>query len=157
MRVLLRWTLRLLLLALLLDAFYLYSIWPDWDAYRSGPLLESRFIAAYRERSRLQPDWPRLRWRPVAIGDVPQPLLRAILVAEDARFYEHGGIDFEALGDAMEYNWSQQRLAYGGSTISQQTAKNLFLSGARNPLRKWHELVLTQAMEQYLPKRRILE
>jgi len=57
----------------------------------------------------------------------------------------------------MHYNLDRGRLVYGGSTISQQTAKNLFLSPSRNPLRKWHELVLTLAMEHYLSKRRIME
>jgi monofunctional biosynthetic peptidoglycan transglycosylase len=70
---------------------------------------------------------------------------------------EHEGVDLEALKEAMEYNLSQQRLAYGASTLSQQTVKNLFLSPSRNPLRKWHELVLTLAMERSLSKRRILE
>ena len=84
-------------------------------------------------------------------------MVRAVIVAEDSRFYEHDGIDLEALRQAMEYNLSQQRFAYGGSTISQQTVKNLFLTPSRNPLRKWHELILTFAMEYYLPKRRILE
>ncbi len=151
------WTLRLLLLALLLDVFYLYTIWPDWENYRHGPLQASRFIDDYREQSRQQQNWPRLRWNPVAIDQVPRPVLRAIVVAEDARFYQHEGIDLEALRDAMEYNLSRQRFVYGGSTISQQTAKNLFLTRSRDPLRKWHELILTLAMEYHLPKRRILE
>ena len=151
-----KWTLRLLLLALLLDAAYLYTIWPDWDNYRSGPIKASRFIETYRQQASLR-DWPRLRWNPVAIESMPRNVLRAVIAAEDARFYDHDGVDLEALGEAMEYNLSRQRLVYGGSTISQQTVKNLFLTPSRNPLRKWHELLLTLAMESYLPKRRILE
>ena len=84
-------------------------------------------------------------------------MIRAIVVAEDARFYEHSGIDMEALQAAMEYNLSEKRLVYGGSTISQQTVKNIFLSASRNPLRKWHELLLTIGMERNLTKKRILE
>ncbi len=57
----------------------------------------------------------------------------------------------------MEYNLSKQRMVYGASTISQQTVKNLFLSPSRDPLRKWHELVLTLGMERNLSKQRILE
>ena len=153
----LKWTLRLLLLALLLDAGYLYTIWPDWDSYRYGPIKASRFIETYRQQTRQQTGWPRLRWNPVAIETIPREVLRAVIAAEDARFYNHDGVDLEALREAMEYNLSRQRFAYGGSTISQQTVKNLFLTPSRNPLRKWHELVLTLAMESYLPKRRILE
>lgn len=151
------WTLRLLLLALLLDVAYLYTIWPDWDGYRYGPIKPSRFIETYRQQARQQSDWPRLRWNPVALETIPRDVLRAVIAAEDARFYQHEGVDLEALREAMEYNLSRQRFAYGGSTISQQTVKNLFLTPSRNPLRKWHELILTLAMESYLPKRRILE
>lgn len=84
-------------------------------------------------------------------------MVRAIIVAEDARFYSHSGIDMEALKAAMEYNLSEKRFIYGGSTISQQTVKNIFLSPSRNPLRKWHELLLTIGMERKLSKKRILE
>ncbi len=84
-------------------------------------------------------------------------MIRAVIAAEDSRFYEHDGVDFDALKDAMEYNLSEQRMAYGASTISQQTVKNVFLSPSRNPLRKWHELLLTLGMERNLTKKRILE
>ena len=63
----------------------------------------------------------------------------------------------DALQSAMEYNLSEKRFVYGGSTISQQTVKNIFLSSSKNPLRKWHELVLTIGMERNLTKKRILE
>ena len=84
-------------------------------------------------------------------------MIRALIVAEDANFYSHRGVDIDALKEAMEYNLSEKRLIYGGSTISQQTVKNVFLSPSRNPLRKWHELVLTIGMERSLSKKRILE
>ncbi len=84
-------------------------------------------------------------------------MIRALIVAEDSRFYSHAGIDMEALKSAMEYNMSEKRFVYGGSTISQQTVKNIFLSASRNPLRKWHELLLTMDMERNLSKKRILE
>lgn len=84
-------------------------------------------------------------------------MTRALIVAEDANFYSHSGIDFEAFRAAMETNIEKGRFVYGGSTISQQTVKNLFLTSSRNPLRKWHEFILTIAMEQQLSKRRILE
>ena len=67
------------------------------------------------------------------------------------------GLDIDALKEAMETNLSEKRLIYGGSTISQQTVKNVFLNPSRNPLRKWHELLLTIGMERNLSKKRILE
>lgn len=156
-RQLLRWGGRLLLVLGLMDAGYLIGIWPQWELYASGPVQRSNFIRAYEfERSR-RSDWPRLRWNPVAIDAIAQNMIWAVVVAEDARFFEHEGVDLEALRDAMEYNLSQKKLVYGGSTISQQTVKNVFLSSSRDPLRKWHELLLTIGMERNLSKKRILE
>jgi monofunctional biosynthetic peptidoglycan transglycosylase len=154
---LLRWSFYLLLLLALLDAGYLAWIWPDWQTYQQGSIQQSTFIRDYAADQRNHPEWPGLDWNPVALNRIPQHMQRAVIVAEDSRFYSHGGIDWEALGNAMQYNLARGRLIYGGSTISQQTAKNLFLSASRNPLRKWHELVLTLALEHYLSKRRILE
>lgn len=82
---------------------------------------------------------------------------RAAIVAEDARFYQHQGFDLAAFQEAMDHNLENMELRYGASTISQQTVKNLFFSASRNPLRKWHELIFTLAMEHQLSKRRILE
>ena len=153
----LRWSVLVLLLLVIADAAYLASIWPDWASYRHGPIQRSQFIRDYERERQQRTDWPKLRWRPVAIDRIPKHLVRAVIAAEDSRFYEHEGVDLQALQEAMEYNLSQQRLAYGASTLSQQTVKNLFLSPSRDPLRKWHELVLTLGMERSLSKRRILE
>jgi monofunctional biosynthetic peptidoglycan transglycosylase len=103
------------------------------------------------------PGWPRLKWTPRPINQISRHMTRALIVAEDANFYTHSGIDFEAFQAAMAHNIEEKRFVYGGSTISQQVVKNIFLSPSRNPLRKWHELVLTFAMEHNLSKRRILE
>lgn len=152
-----RWGWRALLLVFVMDTGYLIGIWPDWKIYAEGPIQQSSFIRSYISEQHKHHDWPRLRWQPVSISNIPPHMLRALIVAEDARFYSHGGIDTEALKDAMEYNLSEKRLVYGGSTISQQTIKNIFLSPSRNPLRKWHEFVLTIGMERNLSKKRILE
>jgi monofunctional biosynthetic peptidoglycan transglycosylase len=154
---LLRWSLRLLLLLVILDIGYLAWIWPDWSSYRQGPIQRSSFIRDYESEQRQDPGLPELGWNPVPLEHIPRVMERAVVIAEDSRFYSHGGVDWEALRDAMEYNLARGRLVYGGSTISQQTAKNLFLSASRNPLRKWHELVLTLAMEEKLSKQRIME
>ncbi|MDX1403110.1 MAG: monofunctional biosynthetic peptidoglycan transglycosylase [Woeseiaceae bacterium] len=153
----LRWSVRLLPVLVMMDIGYLIGIWPDWELYSEGPIQRSSFIRSYEFEQHRHPDWPRLRWDPVSIDAIPQSMVRAVIVAEDARFYEHDGVDIDALKEAMEYNLSEKRLVYGGSTISQQTVKNVFLSPSRNPLRKWHELVLTIGMERNLSKKRILE
>jgi monofunctional biosynthetic peptidoglycan transglycosylase len=153
----LRWGSLLLLVLILIDIGYLVSIWPHWDAYRKGPIQQSSFIRDYESERHHHPDWPKLRWNPVSIKSIPQAMIRAVIAAEDSRFYEHDGVDLEALKDAMEYNLSEKRMVYGASTISQQTVKNIFLTPSRNPLRKWHELWLTIGMERNLSKKRILE
>ena len=154
---LISWSFRLLLLLVLLDVAYMAWIWPDWRSYKQGPIQSSAFIRDYQSEQQIKSDLPALRWNPVALRRIPETMIRAVIIAEDARFYSHGGVDWEALGDAMEHNLASGRMVYGGSTISQQTAKNLFLSPSRNPLRKWHELILTLAMEHHLSKRRIME
>lgn len=153
----LHWSLRILLIALLADLFYLMLTWPDWRSIAGGEVPKSTFIQEYELKRARDKSLPPLRWRPVPFSSMPKTLTRAVILAEDARFYEHSGFDLIAFKEAMNYNLAEGRLALGASTISQQTVKNLFLSPARNPLRKWHELVLTWGMERNLSKRRILE
>lgn len=153
----LRWGLRLLPILILMDIGYLIGIWPDWDDYREGLAPRSQFILAYELEQSRHDGWRKLRWHPVSISQIPRCMIRAVIVAEDARFYSHNGVDIDALKDAMERNLSEKKLLLGGSTISQQTVKNLFLDSSRNPLRKWHELVLTLGMEHAISKKRILE
>ena len=152
-----RWSLRILVIVFVMDTGYLIGIWPDWAIYSDGPIQQSNFIRQYIYDKYQHRDWPELIWRQKPLGQISKHMIRAIIVAEDSRFYSHSGIDLEALKAAMEYNLSEKRFVYGGSTISQQTVKNIFLSPSRNPLRKWHELVLTIGMERNLSKKRILE
>ena len=140
-----------------MDTGYLIGIWPDWKIYAEGPVQQSNFIRNYISERYHNNKWPPLNWQPISINEIPKHMIRALIVAEDARFYSHSGIDTDALKEVMEYNLSKNRFVFGGSTISQQTIKNIFLSPSRNPLRKWHEFVLTIGMEQNLSKQRILE
>jgi len=94
-------------------------------------------------------------WTPLEL--FPVELKWAVIVAEDANFYEHGGVDVTALKEALKYDLKHKRLRYGASTITQQLAKNLFLSRDKSVLRKLRELVLAMRMEQELTKGRILE
>ena len=148
---------KILLLIFVMDTGYLIGIWPNWKIYAEGPIQQSNFIRNYITEHYHHRDWPRLHWRPVSVNVIPKHMIRALIVAEDARFYSHSGIDTDALQEVMEYNLTKNRFVYGGSTISQQTIKNIFLSPSRNPFRKWHEFVLTMGMERNLTKQRILE
>jgi len=155
----LKWMGSAFLLLVVLDTYYLYSLWPDWDrlAQPGADVPRSSFIRNYESRQLQESGWPVLRWNPVPMERMPRHLLRAVLIAEDARFYEHSGFDIAAIKEAFHYNLEKGKVVRGASTISQQTAKNLFLSPSRDPLRKWHEVVLTWAMEHRLSKARILE
>ena len=95
------------------------------------------------------------RWMPY--DRISAQLKRAIVVAEDAKFVDHEGFDWEGIQRAMEKNQRQGKIVAGGSTITQQLAKNLFLSGERSVWRKAQEAVITAMLEAAMDKRRILE
>lgn len=100
--------------------------------------------------ARLQQQW-------VAYGRISNHLKRAVVAAEDSRFVEHHGFDWAGIENAFEKNLKKGKIVAGGSTISQQLAKNLFLSGNRTPWRKAQEAVITFMLERLMSKRRILE
>ena len=152
----LRWVLRILLILLIADLVYLALIWPDWKKLAQGNIPKSSFMQVYEEKQ-AERDWPKMRWQPVSHTTIPRHMLRAVLLAEDSRFYSHSGFDLIAIREALDYNFGRGELLIGASTISQQTVKNLYLNPSRNPLRKWHEVVLTFGLEQNLRKSRILE
>ncbi|HET6490241.1 MAG TPA: monofunctional biosynthetic peptidoglycan transglycosylase [Syntrophales bacterium] len=93
----------------------------------------------------------------VPLSQISPYMVKAVLIAEDDKFYSHEGFDFEAMQKAIEKDIKLGKFKYGGSTISQQLAKNLFLSPSKNPLRKAKEVILTWRIENNLSKRRILE
>jgi monofunctional biosynthetic peptidoglycan transglycosylase len=94
------------------------------------------------------------RW--VGYDDISLNLKRAVLTAEDSAFFDHDGLDYEELKKSMEL-WKRGDFSRGASTITQQLAKNLYLSPSRNPSRKFRELLITRLLEGALTKRRILE
>lgn len=97
----------------------------------------------------------RHQW--VRYSRISKNLQRAVIVAEDSRFFEHEGVDLEELRKSIEINVKQGGAVRGGSTITQQLAKNLYLSPSKNPLRKLRELIIARRLEAALPKARIFE
>jgi monofunctional biosynthetic peptidoglycan transglycosylase len=89
--------------------------------------------------------------------DFSPHLKNAVLTAEDDMFYRHEGVDWEGTRNALAKDWEQKRLAFGGSTITQQVARKLYLSPSRNPLRKIKEFFIARRLERELGKRRIFE
>jgi len=100
---------------------------------------------------------PRRRQHWVPLGAIAPHAVQAVIVSEDARFWQHDGVDLIELGDALAEAWREGELGRGASTITQQLAKNLWLSGERSLLRKGKELLLAWRLERSLSKRRILE
>jgi monofunctional biosynthetic peptidoglycan transglycosylase len=97
----------------------------------------------------------RQQWVPYS--RVSPMLKRAVIVTEDAAFFDHDGIDLNEIKASMEKNWEQGQFLRGGSTITQQLAKNLYLSPSRNPIRKVKELLIAWRLEEALTKQRIFE
>jgi monofunctional biosynthetic peptidoglycan transglycosylase len=94
-------------------------------------------------------------WTPLI--NVPRHVRMAVLVAEDGAFFSHAGVDWHEVWESVETNWEKGRIVRGGSTITQQLAKNSFLSTSRDPVRKFKELIMTWMLETTLGKKRILE
>jgi len=112
----------------------------------------------YRER-----EWKRdgkkyrVRQEWVPLSRISPYLIKAVLIAEDDKFWSHEGFDYEAMQKAVEKDIKAKKFKLGGSTISQQLAKNLYLSPSKNPVRKIREAIITWRMERALSKKRILE
>jgi monofunctional biosynthetic peptidoglycan transglycosylase len=96
-------------------------------------------------------------YRFVPYARIAQTLKRAVLVTEDSGFWDHEGIEIDAIRESFEAGLAKGAIVRGGSTITQQLAKNLYLSPSQNPLRKLVELMITHRLERLLGKRRILE
>ena len=138
---------------LLVQAWYYARIL--WWAHSAPPT--TAFMDRRLEQLRTRDPKVRLEHRWVPYARIAEPLKRAVVAAEDAKFLDHEGFDWEAIQKAMEKNERRGRVVAGASTISQQLAKNLFLSGERSWARKGQEAVITAMLETAMDKRRILE
>lgn len=131
---------------------YLHIVW--WIKFNphSSAFMEDRLeiIQEARPDAKLKHKW-------VNYPRISNNLKRAIIAAEDARFNNHEGFDWEGIKKAYVKNQKKGKIKAGGSTISQQLAKNLFLNGKRSYLRKGQEAIITYMLEHTLSKRRILE
>jgi monofunctional biosynthetic peptidoglycan transglycosylase len=115
------------------------------------------FMASRLDRLREKDTKAALKHQWVPYQRISVQLKRAIISAEDGKFLDHEGFDWEAIQKAHEKNQKRGKVVAGGSTISQQLAKNLFLSGERSPWRKGQEAIITVMLESLLDKRRIFE
>ncbi|MXS79663.1 monofunctional biosynthetic peptidoglycan transglycosylase [Nitrosomonas eutropha] len=150
---LLRPLLLLLTIALLYQSWFLLHI-IYWRTYHPTT---SAFMQDRLETMHRQNPAAKLQYRWVDYEQISNHLKRAVIATEDARFMQHQGFDYKAIEVAWKKNLKQRKLAAGGSTISQQLAKNLFLSSEKTVWRKLQETLITLILEEFLSKRRILE
>jgi len=136
---------------------YEWITFPDVAPLAKQMPRTTAFMDIRREELRGEGKSDSLMYEPVSYGRISPYLRRAVLVAEDNDFYEHGGVDVNAMKEAMQRDWAHRRITQGGSTITQQLAKNLYLSPSRNPLRKVKEYFIARSLENHLTKKRILE
>ena len=149
----------LVALSLLVLAGVCYLAWifltlPDTASLvRTNPkttaLMEQR---AAEGNQKVQPLHAWVPYRKISIH-----LRNAVLVSEDSAFFTHSGFDWTQIKESAKRNWREKRFARGASTITQQLAKNLYLSTSRNPLRKIHEFFIAEELEDHLSKQRIFE
>ena len=152
-----RWVVRalvaLVVLFVIVQAWFAAHI--PW--YRWQPPGETAFMAQRLAELREKDPKATIRFQWVPYERISTHLKRAVIAAEDANFTGHDGVDWEAIERAHERNLKRGRVTHGGSTITMQLAKNLFLSGERSYLRKGQELVIAFMLEAVLTKARILE
>ena len=146
----------LLLAFLILLGYELWIFGQVWWWRGHDPELTA-FMAQDLERLRANNPRARIKHTWVDYRQITPDLKRALIAAEDARFLEHEGFDWDGIQDAFEKNLRKGRIVAGGSTISQQLAKNLFLSRDRSYLRKAQEALITLMIEAAMDKQRILE
>ena len=131
--------------------------WPNVAALASRAPATTAFIDRYRASEREAGRSGRVQWTWMPYGRMAVSLKRAVVVAEDASFFSHRGFATAEIREAIDKAVREFGLPRGASTITQQLAKNLWLSPSRNPLRKAKEAMLTWQLERSLSKRRILE
>lgn len=142
-----------IVLFLAVQAYFFVQIWwwrdhnPEMTAFMRQQLSEMR---EKNPDAKIVQQW-------VPYERISTNLKRAIIASEDANFSEHEGVDWDALEKAYERNEKRKKVTHGGSTITQQLAKNLFLSGSRSYVRKGQELIIAYMLETLMDKRRIFE
>jgi len=155
-----RWSWRRIL-ALVLLGFLGFAAYEYLTLPQATPLLKQNpettaLIEQRAAEAQAEGRKPRRRQSWVGLSNISKPAIDAVLLSEDASFYLHEGVDTVELEKALEEAWKERKLGRGASTITQQLAKNLWLSTDRSLLRKAKELVLAHRLEEALPKRRIL-
>jgi len=151
-----RWVL-IVLLVIVAGAALFFAILPNVAALARRDPPTTAFIEQRKAALRKEGRSDHIERIPVPLTRISPFLRRAVVLTEDQNFFRHHGVDWEATRLALESDFEKRRLRVGGSTITQQLAKNLYLSPARTPWRKLREMAIAIEMERLLSKNRILE
>lgn len=144
-----------ILLIILLAGFYFYLGLPDVSGLQTqNPRTTALMVQRYREAKEAE-DTFRAQQQWIDFEAIPKLLRETVRISEDAAFYQHRGIDFVELKEAFKKNWKKGEYVRGASTITQQLAKNLYLSTDKNFLRKIKEALIARRLENNLSKDRI--
>jgi monofunctional glycosyltransferase len=134
-----------------------YFIYPDIASLKKIRPSKTAFMEYREEMWQKKGIKKKIKNTWVPLSRISPYVMKAVIIAEDDKFWSHEGFDFEAMQKALEKDIKKKKFQAGGSTISQQLAKNLYLSPAKDPIRKVKEAILTWRLERQLTKRRIIE
>lgn len=154
-----RWALRLILafFLIILSGTAFYFVHPDVSELAIKNPETTAFMEYRKKEWQRQNKNKRIVRYWVGISQISPYVVKAVVIAEDDKFWSHEGFDYEAIKKALEKDIKLGKFKFGASTISQQLAKNLYLSPSKNPIRKLKEAILTWRLERHLSKKRILE
>jgi len=146
-----------LLALMLLGGLLFWMTLPDVSWLQKENPQETAMMKFRAEQARQKGRKARRHWKRVPLSRISPFLIQAVLIAEDDKFFEHEGFDWASMRKALETNIEKKRVRSGGSTITQQLAKNLFLNPGQNVWRKLREAAIAWKLERELSKKRILE
>ncbi len=147
----------LLLFIVILCGLGYYSLYPDLSKLKRENPKKTALMEIREDEWRSKGKKFAIRQKWVPLTRISPFLVKAVLISEDDKFWSHSGFDLDAMQKAIEKDLLAKKFRFGGSTISQQLVKNLYLSPSKNPLRKMKEAVITWRLERTLAKKRILE
>jgi monofunctional biosynthetic peptidoglycan transglycosylase len=151
------WVVSLVLSFALLFGLVFWLTLPDVTWLKKKNPSETAMMKFRAEQARQKGKKTHRHWKRVPLSRISPYLIQAVLIAEDDKFFEHEGFDWESMRQALETNIKKKRIRRGGSTITQQLAKNLFLDPGQNITRKLREAAIAVKLENALSKKRILE
>jgi len=147
----------ILIISALCLSIGVYFVYPDMAKLKKTSPKKTAFMEYREEEWQRQGKKKKIIQRWVPLSQISPYAIKAVIIAEDDKFWSHEGFDYEAIQKAIEKDIKKRKFAIGGSTISQQLAKNLYLSPSKSPIRKIKEAIITWRMENNLSKKRIIE